>query len=281
MKSSLIDKLIKERDGKPLILGHRGVRKGGVPENTLVAFEEAFRRGASGIEIDVESTLDGKLVVVNRWFLKSEFGIFPWEESCKVIQSIAREKGIEIPTFLETCQFMKKKENTIFNVEIKSSHSFICHTARKAMEIIRSQGIDTQVIISSFDMNTLLTTRFYHRTIETAYLFRSVDRVANIEDKNTLLYKINSLINHTGIKGFLVGVDTLHPEILLFPDNAEKSGKIWMRIARWANKRVNAWTIDTKEDLTKAMDAGVRVVISDSVEKIIEITPCDEDIETV
>lgn len=30
---------------------------------------------------------------------------------------------------------MKKKDNSIFNVEIKSSHSFICHTARKAMEV--------------------------------------------------------------------------------------------------------------------------------------------------
>lgn len=221
MKSPLIDKLIETREGKPLILGHRGIRKGGVPENTLAAFEEAFRRGASGVEIDVESTLDGKLIVVNRWFLKSEFGFFPWEKTCGVIQELALEKGIEIPTFLAACEFMKKKDNSIFNVEIKSSHPFTCHTARKAIETIKSQNIDTQVIISSFDMNTLLTTRYYHRTIETAYLFRTVDRVAKIEEKNTLRYKINSLINHTGIKGFLIGVDTLHPEISLFPNNVE------------------------------------------------------------
>lgn len=269
MKSPLIDRLIKESAENPLILGHRGVRKGGVPENTLAAFEEAFRRGASGIEIDIESTSDGKLIVVNRWFLKSQFGIFPWEESCNVIQKLASEKGIEIPTFLESCEFMKKKGNAIFNVEIKSSDSFVCHTARKAMEIIKSQGIDTQVIISSFDMNTLLTTRYYHRTIETAYLFRTEDRVANIEEKNTLRYKVNSMINHTGIKGFLVGVDTLHPEISLFPNNAEQKEKLWMRAARWMGKRVNAWTVDTKEDLTKAMGTGVTIVISDSVEKII------------
>lgn len=269
MKSSLIDKLIEKKEGKPLILGHRGVRKGGVPENTLAAFEEAFRRGASGVEIDVESTIDGKLIVVNRWFLKSEFGIFPWEESCDVIQKLALEKGIKIPTFLAACEFMKKKKNSIFNVEIKSSHFFICHTARKAMETIKSQSIDAQVIISSFDMNTLLTTRYYHRTIETAYLFRTVDRVANIEEKNTLRYKINSMINHTGIKGFLVGVDTLHPEISLFPENVKQKRKFWMRAALWLGKRVNAWTVDTREDLTKAMDTGVRIVISDSVDKII------------
>lgn len=42
-----------------------------------------------------------------------------------------------------------------------------------------------------------------------------------------------------------------------------------MRVACLVGKRVNAWTIDTKKDLAKAMDAGVRIVISDSVEKII------------
>ena len=268
MKSSLINKIIEEAKEKPIILGHRGIRDENVPENTLAAFEEAFKRGASGIEIDVESTLDGKLIVINRWFLKSQFGFFPWEESYDLILLRAKEKNIEIPTFLEACAFMKKMENSIFNVEIKSSHPFICHTARKAVDIIRSQGIDSQVIISSFDMNTLLTTRFYHRTIETAYLFRRIDRVVNIDDKKTWRYKVNTLINRSGIKGFLAGVDTLHPEIALFPNDVEKGEKLWMKLARWMNKRVNAWTVNTTDDLEKAMKAGVRVVISDSVESI-------------
>lgn len=269
MKSPLIDRLITEKKGKPIILGHRGVRNGDVPENTLGAFEEAFKRGASGIEIDVESTLDGELIVINRWFLKSQFDVFPWEKSREEILQLARKKDIEIPTFLAVCQFIKKRENTIFNVEIKSSHHFICHTARKAIDIIRSQDIDSQVIISSFDMNTLLTTRFYHHTIETAYLFRSVDRVVKLDDKKTWRYKINSLINRTGIKGIIVGVDTLHPEISLFPENVDQKQNLWQSLARRMDKRVNAWTVETQEDLEKAMSAGARIVISDNVKSII------------
>ena len=246
-------------------MGHRGIRKEDLPENTIAAFEEALRRGASGIEIDVESTSDGKLIVANRWFLQSEFGFFPWEKTLKTIQGIAREKGIEIPTFSETCRFIGKKGNIIFNVEIKSSHPFICHTARKAVNIIRHHGIDEQVIISSFDLNTLLTTRYFHRTIETAYLFRSVDRVVNIEDRKKFRYKVNSWINRTGIKGFLIGVDTLHPEISLFPDKSSERERLWMKAARWKGKRVNAWTVDTEQDLSKAILAGIKIVISDSV----------------
>ena len=118
-------------------------------------------------------------------------------------------------------------------------------------------------------MNTLLTTRFFHRTIETAYLFRSVDRVVNMKDKNTLRYKINSLINRTGLKGFLVGVDTLHPEITLFPNDSKKKRKLWLSMAHWMGKRVNTWTVDTKEDCSKAMLAGVGIMISDKVKTVI------------
>ncbi len=269
MRSTLIDRIVEEKEGRPVILGHRGVRKEGVAENTIEAFEEALKRGASGIEIDVESTSDGELIVVNRWYLHSQFGFLPWEKSLEIIQNFAKEKGIKIPTFFETCEFIKKKGNIIFNVEIKSSHPFICHTARKAVNIIRYHGIDAQVIISSFDINTLLTTRFFHRSVETAYLFRSVDRVVNLEDKNKWHYKVFSWINRTGVKGFLVGVDTLHPEISLFPNNSIERKKFWMKAARWMGKRVNAWTVDTKEDLSKAIQAGVKIMISDKVKTVI------------
>ena len=269
MKSALIDRLVEENKEKPLILGHRGLRKESVPENTIIAFEEALKRGASGIEIDVESTLDEKLIVVNRWYLKSQFGFFPWEKSLETIQGMSKENGYEVPTFSECCEFIKNNENAIFNVEIKSSDFFICHTARKAVNIIRHHGIDDQVIISSFDINTLLTARFFHRTIETAYLFRSVDRVVKLEDKKKWRYKVNSWVNRTGIKGFLIGVDTLHPEISLFPDNPSEQDKLWMKAAQWKGKRVNTWTVDTEEDLSKALLAGVKIIISDSVKKAI------------
>lgn len=267
LRSPLIDRLT-EQNKRPVVLGHRGVRKEEVKENTIPAFEEAIERGASGIEIDVESTSDGKLIVVNRWHLHSKFGFFPWEKSIETIQNLAKENGIKIPTFFEACGFIKKNRNLIFNVEIKSSDIFICHTARKALKIIRYHGIDDQVIISSFDVNTLLTARFFHRTIETAYLFRRVDRVLDIKDKEKLSYKVKSWINRTGIKGFLVSADTLHPEISLFPDNSNKK-KLWLIMAHWMGKRVNAWTVDTKEDYLKAVSAGVKIIISDKVKTII------------
>src|SRR5512146_1026748 len=47
---------------KPLVFAHRGASKV-APENTLPAFEAAIALGADGVELDVQATADGKLVV--------------------------------------------------------------------------------------------------------------------------------------------------------------------------------------------------------------------------
>ncbi len=47
-----------------LVIGHRGAM-GYAPENTLVSFEEAIRRGADLIELDVQLSADGEVVVMH------------------------------------------------------------------------------------------------------------------------------------------------------------------------------------------------------------------------
>lgn len=244
-----------------LILGHRGCRDADVPENTIPAFQRAFEAGADGIEIDVESTKDGRLLVVNRWFLKKNFDFFPWERTLDDIQSQGRERGIVFPVFDEVCQFVKERPGWIFNVEIKSSHRFLCRTAQKAARRIVDFGIGDQVIVSSFDVNTLLTVKFFQAGLETAYLFRKEDRVVNVDRKKRFRYKLNGMINRSGIKALIAGADTLHPEISLF----SKTGKFpWQRNPLLAKKPVNTWSVDTGDDYDKALANGVDIIIADN-----------------
>lgn len=46
-----------------LIVAHRGVAGGNIPCNTMAAYETALKQGADMIEIDVDITADGKLVI--------------------------------------------------------------------------------------------------------------------------------------------------------------------------------------------------------------------------
>ncbi len=47
---------------KPLVWAHRGA-SGYAPENTLAAFKKAVEMKADGVELDVQLTKDGEIVV--------------------------------------------------------------------------------------------------------------------------------------------------------------------------------------------------------------------------
>ena len=49
---------------KTLVWAHRGA-SAYAPENTLEAFQKAVELKADGIELDVQQTKDGKLVVIH------------------------------------------------------------------------------------------------------------------------------------------------------------------------------------------------------------------------
>ena len=53
-------------DGKPTVIGHRGFgagESGGYPENTMRSYLAAVAHGLSWIELDVQRSLDGELVI--------------------------------------------------------------------------------------------------------------------------------------------------------------------------------------------------------------------------
>ena len=46
------------------VFAHRGV-SGSYPENTMLAFEKAVELGCAGIELDVQLTKDGEIVIIH------------------------------------------------------------------------------------------------------------------------------------------------------------------------------------------------------------------------
>ena len=52
------------RDSMTQIFAHRGY-SAKYPENTMIAFKEAALAGADGIELDVQLTKDGEIVVIH------------------------------------------------------------------------------------------------------------------------------------------------------------------------------------------------------------------------
>ena len=59
-----LEEIRKSRHKQTKIYGHRG-SMGTDPENTLLGFRHALELGVDGIELDVQLTKDGELVVIH------------------------------------------------------------------------------------------------------------------------------------------------------------------------------------------------------------------------
>lgn len=102
---------MRRTDGKPLILGHRGSPRA-APENTLASFEAALVAGADGVELDLQITADGVLVVhhdadVNG---RSIFGMRLEE---------LKELEPDLPTFGEVLDYLARRPRAHLNIELK------------------------------------------------------------------------------------------------------------------------------------------------------------------
>ena len=102
---------------------HRGA-SGDYPENTLLAFEEGIKCGASGIELDVHKTKDNKIVVIHdedieRTFkgkgLVKDFTLNELKEFNTRKELFKNFKTSKIPTLEEVLNLIKNS-NVILNI---------------------------------------------------------------------------------------------------------------------------------------------------------------------
>ena len=128
---------------KTKVWAHRGA-SGYAPENTLDAFRKAVEMGADGIELDVQMTKDGELVVIHEELKKFNFN--------KTHLEYTKE---EIPT-LEQVYLLIKPTNLTINVEIKTGIVFYPGIEGRVLELTERLGMKERVIYSSFMKMELL-----------------------------------------------------------------------------------------------------------------------------
>ena len=109
----------------PTVMAHRGL-SADAPENTLYAFSDAISVGADFIELDVQQTRAGVLVVMHDSNLKRTTGVNKdiWDVDYADIQNLDAGSWFDpafanarIPTLEETLQFVDKRAK--LNIEIK------------------------------------------------------------------------------------------------------------------------------------------------------------------
>ena len=74
MKNRSFDLLKDAAARGVLLVAHRGVWGGNIPPNTLAAYDTALAHGADMLEIDVDMTADGRLVIFHPWMERAMLG---------------------------------------------------------------------------------------------------------------------------------------------------------------------------------------------------------------
>ncbi len=134
---------------KMLLVAHRGVSGGNIPCNTLVAYETALREGADMIEIDLDRTADGKLVIFHPGMEQAHLGMgerisnFPWD----FVRRLHYVNIDRVPTQYGICSFdevlERFKDRCYINVDKFWTYP------REISDAIRAHGMQDQILVKA------------------------------------------------------------------------------------------------------------------------------------
>ncbi|XQY90545.1 glycerophosphodiester phosphodiesterase [Metabacillus sp. HB246100] len=228
------------------IIGHRGFA-GKYPENTMVSFKAAVDAGADGIELDVQMTKDGEIVVIHdetvdrttdaNGYVKD----FTLEDISLLDASFTYKQFtgmVKVPTLKEVLEWGRTIPTLILNIELKNGIVTYPGLERKVIQMITSYGMEDQVILSSFNHYSLVECKRINDRIKTAILYMEG------------LYK-----PYDYAKG--VGADGLHPYYLAITSSIIKESQ------KLNGLPIRPFTVNDEKVMRKLMVDKVSASITD------------------
>lgn len=228
---------------KPLVIAHRGA-SAYAPENTMSAIKKAVQMGSNGIELDVQLSKDGHVVIihdttVNRTSNGSGKVNKLTLEQLKALDFgswfSAEYKNEPICTLEEAFEYLKDW-NGLINVEIKKEWMQFNTIENKVVMLIDKFDLRNRTIISSFSTLSLLKVKRLDRNINTGILY-------------------TSSTNRFIIFAKWLRMDAIHP----WHQNVTEDMK---KIAVKDNLKINTYTVDEPADMKRLVQVGVDGIIT-------------------
>ena len=140
-----------------IIYAHRGA-SAYAPENTKIAFEKALELNANGIELDLQKTKDGKIVIFHD----------------DVIDNKSNGKGkISDYTYQELLNF---DFGSWFDSKYKNEKLKVLGIEKDTLDIINKYKIHDNIYITSFLYETLENTRKLNKAIKISWLVSKINK---------------------------------------------------------------------------------------------------------
>lgn len=287
--------------------GHRGAR-GLAPENTLAAFAKALAIGVTTLETDLAATKDGIIVLSHDPVLNPDlvrgpngqwldapgpaimsltlaelqrFDVGRIKPSTKYAQQFSTQEaldGARIPTLLELFELARASGKAPrFNIETKLSPDKPAETlepeafARLVVDAVRSQGMAQRTTIQSFDWRTLIAAKRIAPEIETVCLtapstLRDGSQANAARQPSAWLAGLDPA-DHGGSVPRLAkaaGCGTWSPRF------ADLTADL-VAEAHGLGLKVTPWTVNSGDDMARAIDMKVDGLITDYPDRAREV----------
>jgi len=229
---------------KTAIFAHRGATAN-YPENTLEAFSSAVEMGTDGIELDVQLTKDGEIVVAHDERLERVCDGTGYlnDLTLKELKSLDFSKTLpgkvcRIPTLSEVFLLVKPSALSI-NIELKNTERLYLELPQKLLALVKEYGMEERVIYSSFNHYSLMH-------------IKKLNPVAKIG----LLYEFGMI--DPWVYANYVKADAIHPHyyvIAALPETVKRCHENGLM--------VNVWTVDDPDAIKLMLKCGVDTIITD------------------
>ena len=168
--------------GRPQVIAHRG-DSAHRPENTLAAFAGALELGATLVELDVQLTAEGEVVVLHDATLdRTTDGSGDVRRmSLAEVRAVsagypalfgAEWRGERIPTLAEALSLMRERARVMIEIKSESvTDDAAGGIEARSVEIVRRLGMQDGVAVISFDHRALLHLRALAPEIARGHLF--------------------------------------------------------------------------------------------------------------
>lgn len=229
---------------KTQVWAHRGA-SAYAPENTLEAFRLAAEMGADGVELDVQLSRDGKLVVAHDETIDRVSSGTGYIKDYTLAQlkklSFNRLfpdfKDARIPTLKEVYELLKPAGLTV-NVELKTGIILYPEIEEKVLALTASMGMEDRVIYSSFCHPSLVRLKELDSGLKTGLLYS------------------DGWIDAAAYGRHTVGADALHPALYHMQDPQ------LIPAARRQGLAVNVWTVNEETHMEMLVRQNVDAIIT-------------------
>lgn len=229
---------------KTLILGHRG-NGSGRDENTLVAFREALKLGAAGVELDIWKCKSGEFIVRHDPTIDGSAFITQ--------RSLSEIRESSIADILLLPEVLHELRPCVINIEIKNVDSnddrqdATSGIVRSLRELVHDYTGKFVFIFSTFDK----------------------DLAIRLED-----------LTDIGNTALLVGIRSKVSSSIAFCEQHKISGihlhwrsltRRTLRILVQSNLEFSLWTVNSPSAISANLNRGARFLITDNVSTAVEI----------